>query len=69
MADHNGISGAAGVIGPDFGFGAPGEEIINARVNFFDGNSISRVFNALIYTGTELRIGGRKFAGARGLQF
>ena len=57
MADHNRIPGAAGIIGPDFGLGAPGEEFVNARVHFFDGNSISRVLDALIYTGTELRIG------------
>ena len=69
MADHDGIPGAADVIGLDFGLGTPGEEFINARVHFFDGDSISRVSNALIDTGRELRIGVRKIAGARGLQF
>jgi hypothetical protein len=68
MADHNGIPGAADVIGLDFGLGTPSEEFINAGVNFFNGDGIGRVFNALIYTGTELRIGERKLAGARGLQ-
>ena len=69
MADQNGIPGAADVIGLDFGLGTPSEEFINARVHFFDSNSISRVLNALIYTGAELRIGVRKIARARGLQF
>ena len=69
VADRNGIPGAAEVIGLDFGSGTPGEELINARVHFFDGDGISRVFDALIYTGAELRISERKIAGARGLQF
>jgi len=68
MADHNRVLGAADVIGLDLGLGAPGEELINARVHFFDGNSIGRVLNALIDTGTELRIAERKIARASGLQ-
>ena len=69
MADRYGIPGAADVIGLDFGLGTPGEEMIYARVHFFDGDSIGRVSNALIDTGRELSIGVRKIAGARGLQF
>jgi len=69
MADQNGIPGAAHVIGLDFGLGTPREEFVNARVYFFDSDSISHASNALIYTGTELRISERKIAGARGLQF
>jgi hypothetical protein len=69
MADRYGIPGAAEVIGLDSGLGTPNEEFINAGVHFFDGNGISRVSNALIDTGTELRISERKIAGARGSQF
>jgi len=69
MAHNNGIAGAADVIGLDFGLGAPGEEYINARVHFFDGDSIGRVLNGLIYTGAGLSIAERKIARARGLQF
>ena len=69
MADRDGIPGAAEVIGLDFGLGTPGEEFVNARVYLFYGNSFGRVSNALIDAGAELRIGERKIARARGLQF
>jgi len=69
MADHNGIPGTADVIGLDSGLGTPGEEFINAGVHFFDGDSIGRVSYALIDSSTELRIGERKIARARSLQF
>ena len=69
MADHDGIPGAADVAGLDFSLGTPGEEMIYARVHFFDGDSIGRVSNTLIDTGAELSIAERKIAGARGLQF
>jgi len=68
MADQNGIPGAAEIIGLDSRLGTPGEEFINARVDLFYRNSFSRVSNALIDTGAELRIRERKFPEARGLQ-
>ena len=69
MADRDGIPGAAQVIWRDPGLGAPCEELVHARVHFFNGDGASRVLNALIDTGAELRIAKRKIAGARGLQF
>ena len=67
MADRDGIPGAADVVGLDVVLGAPSEKLVYARVHFFNGDGASRVLNALIDTGAELRIGKRKIAGARGL--
>ncbi len=68
MANNNGIFSATAVVGPDFGLGTPSEEFINANVYFLYGDSIGHLFNALIHTGRELRIGKRKITRARGLQ-
>ena len=69
MTKMNGVSCPRLVIGLDAGLCAPGPEFFNACVGLFDGHSTRHLFDALVYTGDELRIGKRKISRAQGLQF
>ncbi len=57
------------VIGNFFAQRAFGNEFHVADGRFFDGKVFHPLFNALVYTGDELRIGGRKFVREKGDEF
>lgn len=46
-----------------------GDEFHIADVRFFEGNLLRKLFNALVYTGDKLSIGGREFIREKGDEF